>query len=150
MNTQSRAVRAMVGLAVLALVGVFTGSARAQAFSISWYTIASGGGTSTSIGGFELQGTVGQYDSQGTLSGGTAAITGGYWNPGLEASCPADFNNDGVVSIQDIFDFLAAWFAGCHAQGGPPCYGHSADFNNSGSVTVQDIFDFLAAWFAKC
>ncbi len=50
---------------------------------------------------------------------------------------PGDFNHDGAVSVQDIFDFLAAYFAG----------GPNADFNGSGEVTVQDIFDFLAAYF---
>jgi hypothetical protein len=28
-------------------------------------------------------------------------------------SCRADFNGDGTLSSQDIFDFLNAWFAGC-------------------------------------
>jgi hypothetical protein len=27
--------------------------------------------------------------------------------------CPADFNQSGLVSVQDIFDFLAAYFTGC-------------------------------------
>ncbi len=27
--------------------------------------------------------------------------------------CPADFNNSGALEVQDIFDFLGAWFAGC-------------------------------------
>jgi hypothetical protein len=27
--------------------------------------------------------------------------------------CAADFNQSGIVSVQDIFDFLAAYFAGC-------------------------------------
>ena len=54
--------------------------------------------------------------------------------------CLADFNGNGSVTVQDLFDYLAAWF------------GHLpiADFNANGSVTVQDLFDFLAAWFAKC
>ena len=54
--------------------------------------------------------------------------------------CPADFNHSGARTVQDIFDFLAAWFA----------QNPAADFNHSGSVSVQDIFDFLAAWFAGC
>ena len=54
--------------------------------------------------------------------------------------CPADFNCSGAVTIQDIFDFLTAWF-GEYV---------SADFNHDGRITVQDIFDFLAAWFAGC
>lgn len=49
----------------------------------------------------------------------------------------ADFNHSGGVTVQDIFDFLAAYFAS----------DPSADVNNSGSVSVQDIFDFLAAYF---
>jgi len=31
----------------------------------------------------------------------------------LNACCRADFNNSGAVSVQDLFDFLGAWFAGC-------------------------------------
>ena len=55
-------------------------------------------------------------------------------------TCRADFNCSGSVTIQDIFDYLTAWFARAA----------SADFNRSGTVTVQDIFDFLTAWFAGC
>jgi probable HAF family extracellular repeat protein len=54
--------------------------------------------------------------------------------------CPADFNGSGDITVQDIFDFLAAYFT----------TDPRADFNGSGSVTVQDIFDFLAAYFAGC
>ena len=49
-----------------------------------------------------------------------------------------DFNRDQVIAVQDIFDFLAAWFSG----------GPGADWNGDGAITVQDIFDFLADWFA--
>ncbi len=56
------------------------------------------------------------------------------------ARCPADFNASGQRSVQDIFDFLAAYF------GADP----AADFNRSGAVSVQDIFDFLAAYFGPC
>jgi hypothetical protein len=58
----------------------------------------------------------------------------------LPPACIADFNGSGSVTVQDIFDFLAAYFSALP----------SADVNNSGSVTVQDIFDFLAAYFAGC
>jgi hypothetical protein len=54
--------------------------------------------------------------------------------------CPADFNGQNGVTVQDIFDFLSAWFAGLP----------TADFNGQNGVTVQDIFDFLSAWFAGC
>jgi hypothetical protein len=54
--------------------------------------------------------------------------------------CAADFNGSGAVSVQDIFDFLAAYFS----------QDPRADFNHSGLISVQDIFDFLAAYFAGC
>jgi hypothetical protein len=54
--------------------------------------------------------------------------------------CPADFNHSAMVTVQDIFDFLAAYFAN----------DPRADINGSGAVSVQDIFDFLAAYFAGC
>lgn len=52
----------------------------------------------------------------------------------------ADINGSGDFTVQDIFDFLSAYFAGDLI----------GDFNGSGSATVQDIFDFLAAYFAGC
>lgn len=56
------------------------------------------------------------------------------------SGCIADFNCSGVVTVQDVFDYLNAWFVGII----------SADVNNSGSITVQDVFDFLNIWFAGC
>ena len=46
----------------------------------------------------------------------------------------------GGITVNDIFDFLAAWFAG----------DPRADFNGLGGISVQDIFDLLSAWFAGC
>jgi hypothetical protein len=54
--------------------------------------------------------------------------------------CRADFNGSGEATVQDIFDFLAAYF------GNDP----RADINSSGEISVQDIFDFLALYFAGC
>ncbi len=58
----------------------------------------------------------------------------------LALICPADYNNDGTISVNDIFDFLSGWFSGAPR----------ADFNGANGITVQDIFDFLSAWFAGC
>lgn len=33
--------------------------------------------------------------------------------PAPSGACPADFNRSGNTEVQDIFDFLSAWFAGC-------------------------------------
>jgi glucose/arabinose dehydrogenase len=55
-------------------------------------------------------------------------------------TCPVDFNGVDGLNVQDIFDYLNAWFAG----------DPRADFNGVGGLTVQDIFDFLNAWFVGC
>jgi len=41
-----------------------------------------------------------------TARSGAAVLT--VFNP-----CPADFNQSGATTVQDVFDFLAAWFSGC-------------------------------------
>ncbi|MFN7022894.1 MAG: GC-type dockerin domain-anchored protein, partial [Phycisphaerales bacterium] len=54
--------------------------------------------------------------------------------------CTGDFNCSGTLSVQDIFDYLAAYFAGSPG----------ADVNGSGGISVQDIFDYLEAYFVGC
>jgi hypothetical protein len=86
-------------------------------------------------------GTVCSAVTQAACTGtfrGVGTVCGGTGNPGT--CCPADFNGAGGVSVQDIFDFLAAYF------GGDP----RADFNHVGGISVQDIFDFLTAYFTGC
>ena len=47
-----------------------------------------------------------------------------------------DWNGDGNVVTQDIFEFLSSWFA------------DDGDANNDGVANVQDVFDFVNGWFA--
>src|SRR5688572_32852239 len=62
----------------LILIFVFVGSClSAQNFSIDWYTIDGGGGTSSG-GAYTLSGTIGQPDA-GTLAGGSYLLAGGFW-----------------------------------------------------------------------
>ena len=58
----------------------------------------------------------------------------------MSCFCVGDYNASGAADVQDIFDFLSAWFAG----------DLNSDVNGDGALTVQDIFDFLAAWFTPC
>ena len=51
--------------------------ADAQSYSVNWFTIDGGGGTSTG-GVYAVSGTVGQPDA-GTMTGGSYAIDGGFW-----------------------------------------------------------------------
>jgi len=52
-------------------------AANAQNYSIDWYTVDGGGGTSSG-GQYTLTGTIGQPDA-GTLSGGPYLLQGGFW-----------------------------------------------------------------------
>ena len=54
-------------------------NAKAQSYSIDWYKIAGGGGTSTN-GQYSLIGTIGQPDASGALKGGNYSVTGGFWS----------------------------------------------------------------------
>ena len=51
----------------------------AQSFSIDWFTIDGGGGTSTG-GVYRVSGTVGQPDAGPTMSGGNYSVEGGFWS----------------------------------------------------------------------
>lgn len=54
-------------------------------------------------------------------------------------ACRADFDCSATLSVQDIFGYLNAWFAG----------ELRADWNGDG-LSVQDLFLFLNDWFAGC
>ena len=49
-----------------------------QSYSIDWYKVAGGGGTSTG-GTYEVSGTIGQHDAGGPMTGGNYSLTGGFW-----------------------------------------------------------------------
>jgi len=50
-----------------------------QNYSIDWFKIAGGGGTSTG-GTYSVSGTIGQPDASGQMSGGNFTVTGGFWS----------------------------------------------------------------------
>ena len=83
-----------------------------------------------------------------TVHGDDLILAGEFYSFGAATSrsivrwhtCLADANCDGAATLQDIFDFLAAWFS----------QSASADINTDGAVTLQDLFDFLGFWFAGC
>jgi len=59
------------------LLSVFGFSAQAQ-YSIDWFTIDGGGGTSTG-GVYSVSGTIGQPDAGGPMTNGQYSVTGGFW-----------------------------------------------------------------------
>ena len=65
----------LLGLGTTALL---LGTAAAQTYSIDWYTIDGGGGTSTG-GVYSVSGTIGQPDAGGPMTNGQYSVTGGFW-----------------------------------------------------------------------
>ncbi|MCZ6671492.1 MAG: hypothetical protein O7C75_00995 [Verrucomicrobia bacterium] len=53
---------------------------QAQSYTIDWFTIDGGGGTSTG-GTYSVSGTIGQSDASMTsMTGGRYSVTGGFWS----------------------------------------------------------------------
>ena len=74
--------KAFLKLAAVALlisvINCQTSTASAQSYSIDWYKISGGGGTSAG-GTYSLTGTIGQHDASGAMTGGNYSLTGGFW-----------------------------------------------------------------------
>ena len=60
------------------LISMFCLRASGQ-YSIDWFTIDGGGGTSTG-GVYQVSGTIGQPDAGPTMSGGNYSVDGGFWS----------------------------------------------------------------------
>ncbi len=64
-------------IAIAALASALVIPASAQ-YSIDWFTIDGGGGTSTG-GVYSVSGTIGQPDAGGPMTGGSYSLVGGFW-----------------------------------------------------------------------
>ena len=73
----SRLKAALLGGLLTLLVLATCGDA--QTYSIDWYKVAGGGGTSTG-GVYSVSGTIGQPDAGGPMTGGNYSLTGGFWS----------------------------------------------------------------------
>jgi hypothetical protein len=69
---------------------------------------------------------------------GVGIVCGSEPNP--VPCCPANFNGVGGVTVQDILDFITAWFAA----------DTRTDFNHDGVLAPIDLLDFLTRWMSGC
>ena len=63
---------------LLSTINYGLSTSHAQSYTVDWYKIAGGGGTSTG-GVYSVSGTIGQPDASGAMTGGNYSVTGGYW-----------------------------------------------------------------------
>jgi hypothetical protein len=54
-------------------------TAFAQSYSVDWFKVSGGGGTSTN-GQYTLSGTVGEHDAGNPMTGGSYSLIGGFWS----------------------------------------------------------------------
>jgi hypothetical protein len=66
-------------LCVVALISLLASAGFAQSYSIDWYKVSGGGGTSTG-GVYAVSGTIGQHDAGRAMTGGNYSLTGGFWS----------------------------------------------------------------------
>jgi hypothetical protein len=81
---------------------------RAQTYSVNWYKIAGGGGTSAGTNGatvYSISGTIGQQDAGTAMAGGNYSLTGGFWSyialvqtAGAPTLSIARSNNSAIIS----------------------------------------------------
>jgi len=130
-------------VAALAGFALVCSSAAAQPFSIDWFTIDGGGGTSSG-GGFTLSGTIGQPDA-GTLSGGGFTLRGGFWPGASSAPQPcnvADLSETfGILDLADIDVFINGVVANDPVADIAPPFG---------VIDLVDIDNFILAFLAGC
>ena len=67
----------------------------AQPFSVNWFKVAGGGGTSTGDV-FTVTGTFGQHDAGGPMAGGGFSVMSGFWSP---ANSDSYFNPTGTAPV---------------------------------------------------
>ena len=106
-------------------------------YSISWYTIDGGGGTSSG-GTYQLSGTFGQPDAEYS-GGGQYELLGGFWVGG--PLC--------IVNLEHFATFAAHWLDGpCNEEDNDWCGG--ADLNKLNDVDIVDLGILANEWLNIC
>jgi len=118
-------------------------AAPAQSYSIDWYKIAGGGGTSTN-GQYSLSGTIGQPDASGALTGGSYSLTGGFWSliavvqtAGLPNLAISHSGNSVIVSWPNTGSYTLQQNANLAVPSGWATSGYSINTaNGTNSITI--------------
>jgi opacity protein-like surface antigen len=75
----TRRIILVAALVTALLLGAAAAAAAVNSgYTLNWFSVDGGGGTSTGAGGYTVSGSIGQPDA-GTLSGGGYTLQGGFW-----------------------------------------------------------------------
>lgn len=114
----------------------------AQQYSIGWYKVAGGGGTSTG-GTYQVSGTIGQHDAGGAMSGGSYSLTGGFWSlyavqtPGLPFLSISHSGNSVVVSWPHTGSYNLQTNGNLNASGWIVFGGTVNTANSTNNITIS-------------
>jgi hypothetical protein len=133
-----------IWFAFAALLLALTPFAHAQQYSIDWYKISSGGGTSTG-GTYQVTGTIGQPDAGSAMSGGPYSVTGGFWSliavvqtPGLPNLSVAHSGNSVIVSWPNTASSTLQTNNNLASASGWTAYGGTVNTaNGTNSITIS-------------
>lgn len=120
----------------LILTILFISSVACADYSIQWYTVNNGGGTSSG-GTYEVSGTAGQADA-GYHYESPYELMGGFWVGG--PLC--------IVNLEDFAVFAAYWLDGPCNESNDWCGG--ADLNQVNDVDIEDLKILAGKWLEVC
>ena len=110
MNTNSNKL-ALTVVGFFILHSAFSLRALGQNYSVDWYKISGGGGTSTN-GNYSISGTIGQPDASAPLTGGNFSVTGGFWaliNVVQTPGAPTLYISRGANSVTVYWQYISGW-----------------------------------------
>jgi hypothetical protein len=119
----------------------------AQSLDIDWHTIDGGGAMWTAGGELELSGTIGQPDTDGslTMTGTTLSLTGGFWAGTTEDEfCPGDLDGDNDIDLSDLAQLL-----GHYGTPSGAAY-EDGDLDLDGDVDLSDLAALLGVYGTTC
>src|SRR5450432_4423882 len=128
---------------VLSLCWLVSSLGFAQQYSIDWYKVAGGGGTSTG-GTYQVNGTIGQPDAGVPMTGGNYSLTGGFWSlisvvqtPGLPNLTITHASNSVIVSWPNTGSYTLQQNGNLAVPAGWTTSGYSVTTSNgTNSITV--------------
>ena len=123
----------------------------AQPYSINWYKVAGGGGTSSGSV-YNVSGTIGQQDASHLMTGGTYGLTGGFWAIYAVQSAGAPLLTITVTGNKTVVSWspsLADWILQTNVNLATPTWGNYQGLIINNSVTnippPNDLFFRLKA-----
>jgi probable HAF family extracellular repeat protein len=130
---------------ILALLSTAITESHAQTYSVDWFKVAGGGGTSSG-GIYTVTGTIGQQDAGGPMQGNGYSVSGGFWSLLGQQAPPQPL----MASFTTIDDPLAVYGTYVYGISGNDIVGYFAGTNsdqgfvyvgNSYYYTVNDPLD---------